>query len=436
MMTSDTIFALSSGAPPAAIAVIRISGPGAGQAVRQLAGRLPPPRRASLATLRHPVDGAELDRALLLWFPGPATATGEDLAEMHLHGGRAVVRAVERALATLPGLRLAAPGEFTRRALSHGRIDLAEAEGLGDLLSAETEGQRRSAVAMAGGALSRAVEVWQERLLALSARVEALLDFADEDDVDADAADIARLLDGAAALCDEWRTWLARPRTERLRDGITVAIAGPPNAGKSTLLNHLAQREAAIVSPLAGTTRDIIEVPIAIAGIPYRFADTAGLHDGGDDVIEAEGMARARRWLATSDLLLWLGDAADAPVHPRLARVAAQADRAAQVAGWADRAASADIILSARTGEGMDQLHAWLNESARLILPVEGEVALNQRQADALASAADSLAGEERDLILIAERLRAARVAIDGITGRAGTEAMLDALFGRFCIGK
>ena len=436
MMTSDTIFALSSGSPPAAIAVIRISGPGAGQAVRQLAGRLPPPRRASLATLRHPVDGAELDRALLLWFPGPATATGEDLAEMHLHGGRAVVRAVERALATLPGLRLAAPGEFTRRALSHGRIDLAEAEGLGDLLSAETEGQRRSAVAMAGGALSRAVEVWQERLLALSARVEALLDFADEDDVDADAADIARLLDGAAALCDEWRTWLARPRTERLRDGITVAIAGPPNAGKSTLLNHLAQREAAIVSPLAGTTRDIIEVPIAIAGIPYRFADTAGLHDGGDDVIEAEGMARARRWLATSDLLLWLGDAADAPVHPRLARVAAQADRAAQVAGWADRAASADIILSARTGEGMDQLHAWLNESARLILPVEGEVALNQRQADALARAADSLAGEERDLILIAERLRAARVAIDGITGRAGTEAMLDALFGRFCIGK
>ena len=202
------------------------------------------------------------------------------------------------------------------------------------------------------------------------------------------------------------------------------------------MLNHLAQREAAIVSPLAGTTRDIIEVPIAIAGIPYRFADTAGLHDGGDDVIEAEGMARARRWLATSDLLLWLGNAADAPDHPRLARVAAQADRAAQVAGWADRAASADIILSARTGEGMDQLHAWLNESARLILPVEGEVALNQRQADALARAADSLAGEERDLILIAERLRAARVAIDGITGRAGTEAMLDALFGRFCIGK
>lgn len=435
-MTSDTIFALSSGAPPAAIAVVRISGPNAAKAVRDLAGRLPPPRRASLAALRDPAGGTELDRALLLWFPGPATATGEDLAELHLHGGRAVVRAVEAALAALPGLRPAAPGEFTRRALSYGRIDLAEAEGLGDLLSAETERQRRSAIAAAGGALSRAVEAWQERLLALSARVEALLDFADEDDVDADAADIAVLLDGAALLRDEWRAWLARPRTERLRDGITVAIAGPPNVGKSTLLNRLAQREAAIVSSIAGTTRDIIEVPIAIDGNPYRFADTAGLHDGGDDVIEAEGIARARRWMATADLLLWLGDAADTPDHPHVARVAAQADRADAIAGWAERAAKADIILSARSGEGMDQLYAWLAGAARTILPGEGDIALNERQAGALMQATEALDGQERDLILIAERLRSARVAIDAITGRAGTEAMLDALFGRFCIGK
>lgn len=435
-MTSDTIFALSSGQPPAALAVVRMSGPAAGEAMRRLAGRLPPARRASLATLRDPADGSVLDRSLLLWFPGPATATGEDLAELHLHGGRAIVRAVESVLATLPGLRPAEPGEFTRRALLNGRIDLAEAEGLGDLLTAETEGQRRAAIAVAGGALSRAVGGWQEHLLALSARVEALLDFADEDDVDADAADIALLQAGTAALRTEWRDWLARPRAERLRDGITVAIAGPPNAGKSTLINALAGRDAAIVSPQAGTTRDIIELPLALSGVPFRIADTAGLHAGTGDVIEAEGMARARTWIDSADLLLWLGPPDDAPAHSHICRIAAQADRATEQADWPERSAQADIIVSARTGQGMDALHGWLVDTARGLLPGESDIALNTRQASALYDAADALEGEVHDLILIAEHLRAARIAIDRITGQSGTEAMLDALFGRFCIGK
>lgn len=435
-MQADTIFALSSGMPPAAIAVVRISGPRAAATLIALAGRLPPPRRASLVTLRDPASDAPLDRALLLWFPGPDTATGEDLAELHLHGGRAVVRAAETTLAAQPGLRRAQPGEFTRRALSNGRIDLAEAEGLGDLLSAETESQRKAAMAVAGGALSRAVAGWQERLLALSARIEALLDFADEDDVDADSADIAALNTGAAQLHDEWRGWLARPRAERLRDGITVAIAGPPNAGKSTLINALSGRDAAIVSPIAGTTRDIIELPLAIDGVPFRMADTAGLHAGTGDVIEAEGIARARAWIDSADLLLWLGLPAEAPTHHHICRIAAQADRAADIADWPQRAGGADVILSAQTGEGMADLHQWLTARARDLLPTEGEVALNARQAEALADAAAAIAGNERDLILIAERLRAGRVAIDRITGRAGTEDMLDALFGRFCIGK
>ena len=347
-MTNDTIFALSSGLPPAAIAVIRISGPGAGEALRALAGRLPAARRASLTTLRHPLDGQLLDRALMLWFPGPATATGEDLAELHLHGGRAIVRAVESALGLVQHLRPAQPGEFTRRALANGVIDLAEAEGLGDLLTAETEGQRRAAIAVAGGALSRAVAGWQEQLLMLSARVEALLDFADEDDVGADAVDIAGLQSGIAALHAEWMGWLARPRAERLHDGIRVAIAGPPNAGKSTLINALAGRDAAIVSPMAGTTRDIIEVPLALSGMPFRIADTAGLHEGTGDLVEAEGMARARAWIDCADLLLWLGNPAEAPTHPGLCRVAAQADRAEAIADWADRSCAADVINDKR----------------------------------------------------------------------------------------
>ena len=416
--------------------MLRVSGPQARVALSALAATLPSPRRATLRTLRDPATGEPLDTALLLWFPGPDTATGEDLAEIQAHGGRSTVRAIESALATLPGLRLAQPGEFTRRALMNGRIDLAEAEGLADLLSAETESQRKAALAVAGGTLSRAVAEWQDRLLGLSARVEALLDFSDEADVDADATVIADISQQIQIVEMEWHDWLARPSSERLRDGISVAIAGPPNAGKSTLLNALAEREAAIVSSIAGTTRDIVEVPLALDGVPFRFADTAGLHSGTGDSIEAIGIERAKTVIEASDILLWLGDADAAPSHPRLCRIVPQSDRSGERADWNHRIEGADLILSARTGEGMAALHHWLVATARHLLPGDSAVALNRRHRAALTSATDALGDLHSDPLILAEQLRAARLAIDRITGAAGTEAMLDALFGRFCIGK
>ncbi len=432
-MSSDTIFALSSGSPPAAIAVLRISGPQAGVALSALAGKLPVPRRATLAPLCDAAGGGLLDTALILWFPGPATATGEDLAEIHAHGGRAVVGAIESALSRLTGLRPAQPGEFTRRSLMNGRIDLAEAEGLADLLSAETESQRKAAVMLAGGSLSREVADWQDRLLSISAKVEALLDFADEEDAAADAEAESEIRKQIQRLVADWQSWLACPPVERLRDGLTVAIAGPPNAGKSTLLNALARREAAIVSPMAGTTRDIVEVPLALDGIPFRFADTAGLHAGTGDAIEAIGMDRARAFIAAADILLWLGEPDAVPDHPQAIRIAAQCDRADFEEA---AAASADLILSAATGQGMDALHHRLVATARAMLPGESETALNARHRGALSDAADALTCAPEDPLLLAEALRSARVAIDSITGAAGTESMLDALFGKFCIGK
>ncbi len=426
--------------PPAAIGVLRISGSQAGEALTALAGRLPEPRRASLASLKD-AAGAPLDRALVLWFPGPATATGEDLAELHLHGGRAVVAAVEAALAALPGLRHAEPGEFTRRAFLNGRIDLAEAEGLADLLAAETESQRVQALGLASGHVSRAVAGWQDRLLALMAGAEAELNFADEDDVEVYEGAVQRLIAGMATLGAELGAWLARPAAEVIAEGLSVVIAGPPNAGKSTLINALAQRELAIVSPVEGTTRDVIETPLALDGIAMRFSDTAGLRAEGADAIEAIGIDRAKAAVEAADILLWLGPPKDVPEHPRAILIAAQADRWRGDAAAEAEAARCDLTLSAATGEGMDRLHAHIVETARTLLPREGEAALRQRQRAALAEAKQWLAiesgtREAGDLILIAERLRLAAAALDRITGRAGVEDMLDALFGRFCIGK
>ena len=426
--------------PPAAIGVVRISGPRAGSALEALAGRLPTPRQASLALLKD-AAGAPLDRALLLWFPGPTTATGEDLAELHLHGGRAVIAAVEAALAAMPGLRRAEAGEFTRRAFLNGRIDLAEAEGLADLLAAETESQRVQALGMANGHVSRAVEGWRERLLGLMAGAEAELNFADEDDVEVYEGAAQRLIGGMASLGAELNMWLARPAAEVIAEGLSVVIAGPPNAGKSTLINALAKRELAIVSPVEGTTRDVIETSLALDGIAMRFSDTAGIRAEGADQIERIGIDRARAAVEAADILLWLGPPTDAPGHPRAIRIAAQADRWRGDPAAAAEAAHCDLILSATTGEGMDKLHASIVETARTMLPREGEAALRQRQRAALAEASDWLAiepgtREAQDLILLAERLRLAAIALDRITGRAGVEDMLDALFGRFCIGK
>lgn len=423
---NDTIFALSSGAPPAAIGVIRISGPRAPTALEVLAGGMPEPRHASLRLLRG-ASGEVLDRGLAIWFPGPATATGEDLAELHCHGGRAVVAAIEAALGAMDGLRRAAPGEFTRRAFANGVIDLAEAEGLADLLSSETELQRLAAQRAAGGGLSREVEAWRVRLLGLSAQVEAALDFADEDDVGG-LPDVFHVeLD---ALVSEWTEACAKPRAERLRDGVRVVLGGPPNSGKSSLFNALLDEGAAIVSAEAGTTRDVIERPVALDSVPIVLVDTAGLRDEGMGEIERIGINRARAEVARADIVLWLGPEGDGP------------DGAVEIASRSDLAESgkarADHSVSAVTGEGVDALAHAIAARARAVLPRPGDTALNARQAEALADAAEALRTHHRseDLLLLAERLRIARLALDRLLGRHSTEDMLDALFGRFCIGK
>jgi tRNA modification GTPase len=418
---SDTIYALSSGAPPAAVAVVRVSGPGADAALEALAGVLPKPRMMTLATLG--ADDEVIDKALIVRFSGPASATGEDVAEFHLHGGRSVVAAVLAALGRVDGLRAAEPGEFTRRAYENGRIDLAEAEGLADLLEAETQAQHRAALALAGGALSRQVADWQARLLALAAEVEAALDFSDEDDVAPLAGDFEARRD---ALGDEVAAWLARPPAERLREGVRVVVAGPPNAGKSSLLNALAGRDAAIVTAMAGTTRDLVEAPTALGGAPFLLIDTAGLRDS-DDPVEAIGVARARASLAGADIVLWLGQADAAPAGA--IRVHAKAD-------LGPAPGPADLSTSMVTGEGVDPLRRMLIERAADLLPAPGEVALNVRHRAALAETEAALLETGPDLLIVAESLRRARVALDRVTGQAGVEEMLDALFGRFCIGK
>ena len=426
---SDTIFALSSGAPPAAIAVIRISGPAAHDALMALLGprRTPVGNQPALRTLRS-ADGEVLDKALVLWFPGGNTATGEGSVELHLHGSRAVVAAVEAELACLPGLRRAEPGEFTRRAFANGKIDLAEAEGLADLLSAETELQRRSAVAMAGGAFSRTVHRWRNELLIGSAEVEALLDFGDEDDV-------AQMPPGftwnIGALRSELADWLTRPRAEALREGFRVVLAGPPNAGKSTLFNALVEAEAAITAPTAGTTRDVLTRPVALEGVPFVFCDTAGIHEAASDPVEQVGIARAEAELVRADLVLWLGPEGAAP--PGAWDIAAQADRIDAQAKAAPR-----HRISALTGDGLAALRADLVATARSALPKPGEAALNTRQHRLLSDVAQALAAAVSltDPLLVAEHLRLARVAFDALLGHTTTEDMLDALFGRFCIGK
>ena len=431
MITADTIFALSSGAPPAAIAIIRISGTRAFDAVRALAGRLPAPRNASLVHLRRPENGDTLDRALVVVCPGPNSASGEDLAELHLHGGRAVVRAVEGALASVGGLRQAEPGEFTRRAFLNGRIDLNEAEGLADLLTAETEWQRRAATKMMAGGFSQKIEGWRTELLTLSALTEAELDFSDEDDVE--SHNNSNITTGCTQLSDVITSILAAPAAEKLRDGLHVVLGGPPNCGKSTLLNALVAREAAIVSDIAGTTRDLIEVPVAIEGIPFVFIDSAGVRDETNDSIEEIGINRARAAFDVADMILWLGDEGAGPDHPDLLEIEAKTDDA----GY-NRKSDAAYRLSARTGKGISALVGAVTARAKNMLPPPDQFAINVRQRALLADSASALrdAARSDDWLITAEHLRQARLALDALTGRAHTEDMLDALFSRFCVGK
>ncbi|ACL56037.1 tRNA modification GTPase TrmE [Methylobacterium nodulans ORS 2060] len=432
----DTIFAPASGFGRAAVAVVRISGPGAAAALEALTRQPPPPpRRLSLRTLVAPGSGEILDRALVAWMPAPGTFTGEDSVELQLHGGPAVRAAVLRALAHLPGLAPAEPGAFTRRAFLNGRMDLTEVEGLADLIDAETEAQRRQAMRQLDGALSRLVEDWRATLLDVLAMTEAALDFSDEGDVDAETLTTAGLA-AATRVRDGILSALANGRRgERLREGLMVVLAGAPNAGKSTLLNALARRDAAIVSAIPGTTRDAIEVRCDLGGLPVMLVDTAGLRES-VDAIEVEGMARSRRRIADADLVLWLvppeGSGETPPAGALVVRTKADLSSPSPGDG---------LAISALTGQGLDALLDRIEVSAQAALGQGDAVVTRERQRLALESCAEHLdraiaGAASLPAELVAEDLRLAVRALGEVAGRVGVEEMLDRLFASFCIGK
>jgi tRNA modification GTPase len=450
-----TIFALSSGRPPAAIAVVRVSGPRAGGALEKLIGRLPEPRKAALARVRDPASGEVIDEALALWFPAPRSETGEDVAELQLHGGQAVIAGVLDALATIEGCRPAEAGEFTRRAFENGRLDLTAVEGLADLIAAETPAQRRLAFRQLKGLIGDRAEAWRRRLIEALALVEARIDFSDEGDVPEDL--VGPALHAAQQLRNEIASVLADGRRgERLRDGLVVAIAGPPNAGKSTLLNRLARREAAIVSPFAGTTRDVIEVHLDLDGYPVTLLDTAGIRDSAEPV-EQEGVRRARKRAAAADLVLWVIDpsagglaANGYPENLANAEIWLVRNKIDQIADRSCASAAKSsysefkftLSVSALTGFGMEALTAALSAYAKAYFAAtESAVITRARHRHALQ---ETVAALDRALVrnhadreeLIAEDLRAAATTLGRLTGRVDVEDILDVIFRDFCIGK
>ncbi|MDO8980039.1 MAG: tRNA uridine-5-carboxymethylaminomethyl(34) synthesis GTPase MnmE [Afipia sp.] len=439
----QTIFALSSGRAPSAIAIIRVSGPQTRLAVERLCGKLPAPRLAQFATLRD-LDGSALDESVTLWFPAPHSATGEDVAEFHVHGGRAVIAAMFDALGAIDGLRQAEPGEFTRRAFENGKLDLTEAEGLDDLIHADTDRQRRQALRHLKGLLGAKAESWRQQIIEASALIEAGIDFSDEGDVSTEL--VAPALRKIATLKSEIEETLGlSAQSERLREGLTVAIAGPPNAGKSTLLNRLARREAAIVSPHAGTTRDVIEVHLDLDGYPVTLIDTAGVRDTHDPV-EQEGVRRARDRARTSDLVLWLVDANDNSALPPKsegdhAPVWIVRNKVDLAGGNGDGAARAQFDISASRGDGVSDLVAALVTYARDYFG-SGEMALVSRARHRTllreTVAALERAGRSADKgdELLAEELRIAIHSLGRLTGRVDVEDILDVIFREFCIGK
>ena len=446
---TDTIFALATAPGRAAVAVVRLSGPGTREAVAALAGSVPPAREARLRRLRGP-DGGILDGALVLWTPGPGSYTGEDGAELHLHGGAAVVDGLSGALVEL-GLRLAEPGEFTRRAFENGKLDLAQAEAVADLVDAETEGQRRQALAQLEGALGQRYETWRDRLLEALAHLEAAIDFPDEA-LPADVA--ARARPPLMALESDLAEALANAgRGERVREGYRIAIIGAPNAGKSSLLNRLLAREAAIVTATPGATRDVIEAPLIIAGFKVLLADTAGLRETADE-IEGEGVRRARAWADTAALRLWVVDAAASDGGWRLASDAVRAgdvlllnkaDRspgsdAADAEAHAAGAGLGLLRISATTGEGLDDLHPVLHRRVAADLsggefPAATRARHRSRLEEALAAVRRGLDMLEHSE-LAAEDLRLAGRALGRISGRIDPEEVLGRIFASFCIGK
>ena len=441
MDTTDTIFALSSGGLPSGVAVIRLSGPESRAAVEQLCGSVPPARRASLLSIRNRND-ERLDDGLVLFFPAPNSFTGEDCAELQIHGGRATVKAVLAAVGSLEGLRAAEAGEFSRRAFTNGRMDLVEVEGLADLIAAETEMQRRLAAEQASGGLSRLYDSWSKRLTHGRAMIEAELDFADEDDVPGSVA--GSIWNDMRALEQEIINHLAGVRTgEILRDGLHVVIAGPPNAGKSSLLNHLARRDVAIVTDIPGTTRDVLHVDLDLSGFAVRLYDTAGLRET-EDVVEREGIRRTQLSMALAHLVLLLSDDPAADWKEMLGDYAGPVIRIRTKADLLPatlRDAGIDAMISVKTGEGvpelLDLVASYLPDmetGSALSLPTRQRHAQNLEAVRThIASALDMQSGE---LDIQAEHLRLAGQALGRVTGRVDVEHLLDVIFSEFCIGK
>ena len=436
-MTGETIFALSTARGRAGVAVVRVSGPAARQTLIALAGRVPPAREARLALLTDPAGGEEIDRALLLWFPGPDSFTGEDVAEFQIHGGTAVTAGLLAALGRIKTCRLAEPGEFSRRAFENGKLDLTGAEGIADLVEAETSAQRRQALRQLGGCFARLTEAWAARLVRALAHLEAAIDFPEED-LPADLLPPIRA--AASSLADDIRQHLADGRRgEILRDGLSIALIGPPNSGKSSLLNVLAGRDAAIVSAVAGTTRDVIEVHLDLAGYPVILADTAGLRES-EDAIEQEGMRRTLARADSADIVLIILDVSDS-----VSRETGLAERLSGVPSitvWnkTDLAAApaGALGVSARTGAGLDTLIARLAASVEDRLGGTAPVVTRQRHRAALEACAAALdrSAEVEEPALVAEDLRLAMRALGRITGKVDVEDLLDIIFRDFCIGK
>ena len=435
---SETIFALSTGALPSGVAIIRISGPGVRFALETMAGAIPPARMATLRTLVDP-DGGAVDRGLVLFFPGPASFTGEDCAEYHLHGSRAVVARCLDVLGGFSGFRQAEPGEFSRRAFESGRMDLTEVEGLSDLIRADTEAQRRAALDQSGGTLRALYEGWMRRLTHARAMLEAELDFADESDIPGSVSKV--IWRDLPALRTEISDHLSGLRWgEIVRDGFRIALVGAPNAGKSTLLNRLADREIAIVSPVPGTTRDRLEVRLDIGGHLVLISDTAGLRET-DDEIEREGIRRAQSAMNAADLVLLLDDGSvDVPALDGLDGITVWRLRSKSDIRFGDAASASERAVSALTGDGID----------RLITDIAAEISQHARSAaspnrqrhhslllEALAGINSALAlGEEGATEMVAESLRSASYALGRITGHVGVEDLLGVIFSEFCVGK
>ncbi|MBV1702793.1 MAG: tRNA uridine-5-carboxymethylaminomethyl(34) synthesis GTPase MnmE [Hyphomicrobiales bacterium] len=442
-MNGDTIFAPATGVGRAAIAVVRVSGPAAGVAIELFTGRGVKPRMAALRKFCDPDSGLVIDEGLVLWFPGPHSFTGEDSVEFQLHGGRAILSAMLAALGRMRGLRPAEPGEFTQRAFANGKMDLTQVEGLADMIDSETERQRRQAVGQFEGQLGARVHEWRAKLLRAQALVAAEIDFGDEEDVPAGLLGQIQAEVGPV-LADLEVALRQSGAAEILREGFIVVIAGPPNVGKSSLLNRLAGREVAIVSPQAGTTRDVLEVRLEVNGVPILLVDTAGMRIT-EDSIEAEGVARAQRRARTADLVLWLDAGEGGEVPPEIAQLSrapywhlrTKADLAIE-----GRETFHDLALSAHTGEGVEALLQKLANYVIEKLPrPESGVLTRQRHVEACQRGAEALRRVSRmptngALELVSEDLQIATRALAQVVGAVDVEEVLGEIFSRFCIGK